>query len=124
MPEEISDGQFKAEMLEFKSDVMNFQTVVTKFIEVANQKFDGLTADVRSNTFKLDRLENGLQRVEERVDRVEGKVDRVETNLKAVASDLKVLSGQFQDVAVMAMKDKARIDTLEKRVDERESGIH
>lgn len=110
MDEEISDGQFKAEMLEFKSDVM-------KFVEVANQKFDGLAADVRSNTFKLDNLENGLQRVEKRV-------ERVETNLKAVASDVKVLSGQFQDVALMAMKDHERIDNLEKRADDLEPGIH
>jgi chromosome segregation ATPase len=100
---EIPDDKFKSEVM--------------KFIEVANQKFDGLTSDLRTNTFKLDSLENGLNRVEE-------KVDRLEVDLKTVASDVKVLSGQFQDVALMTMKDHSRIDNLEKRVDDLESGIH
>ena len=110
MSEEISDEKFKSEVM--------------RFIEVANQKFDGLTVDVRSNTFKLDHLESGLKRVEEKVDRVEERVGRLVVDLKAVASDVKVISGQFQDIAIMAMKDHTRIDNLEKHVGNPESGIH
>lgn len=118
MAEEISNGEFKAEMLEFKTEMLGFKTEVMRFVEVANQKFDGLTADVRTNAFKLDRLENGLVRVEEKVNQVEEKLDNV-------ASDVKILSGQFTDVAGMVMRDHhPRIDSLEKRVDALESEVH
>jgi chromosome segregation ATPase len=124
MAEEISDEKFKSEVI--------------RFIQVANQKFDGLAEGLRTNTFKLDHLENRLGRVEEKVERVEekvgrleGKVERVEEkvsriegDLKALASDVKVLSGQFSDVGVMAIKDNQRIDKLENRVDELETGVH
>jgi hypothetical protein len=96
MAEEISDEKFK-------SDVM-------RFIEVATQKFDGLIADVRTNSFKLDRLEN--------------KVDSVENRLETLTSEVKVLGGQFRDVGVLAIKDTNCIDVLEKRVDGLESGVH
>lgn len=58
MAGQTSDKQFKAEMLDFKSAMLDFKTEVMRFVEVANQKFDGLTADVRTNSFKLDRLES------------------------------------------------------------------
>ncbi len=92
MAEKISDDEFKSEVL--------------KFIEVANQKFDGLTADVRTSSFKLDRLENSI-----------GQVD---AKLESVASDVK----QLKDVAVMAIQDHPRVDKLEKRVDDLEAGVH
>jgi len=110
MAEEISDEIFKSEVM--------------RFIEIANQKFDGLTTDVRSNTFKLDHLESKLDHLESGLARVEVKVDRVEIDLKAVALDVKVVSGQFQDVALMAMKDHTRIDNLEKHMENPEPGIH
>lgn len=87
-----------------------FKSEVMKFIEVANQKFDGLVSDVRTNTYKLDKLENDVRRVSEQV--------------SSTASDVRVLSGQFQDVASLTMKDHSRVDNLEKRVEDLESGIH
>lgn len=110
MAEKISDDKFKYEMLEFKTEMSDFKTEVMKFVEVANHKFDGLTADVRTNAFKLDKLENGLNRVEEK--------------LEGVSTDLKQLSRQFNDVGGMAIKDSARIDELEKRVDVLEAQAH
>ena len=68
MAEEISDDKFKAEVI--------------RFIDVANQKFDGLAEGLRTNTFKLDHVDNRLGRVEEKVDRVEEKLDRVDADLK------------------------------------------
>jgi archaellum component FlaC len=104
MPEQVSDEKFK--------------TQVMQFIEVANQKFDGLTADVRTNGFKLGRLESGLNNVQEKVGRVEEKLNRV-------ASDVNALSGQFNDVAGMAIKDHhPRIERLEERVDVLEAEAH
>ncbi len=56
MAEQIGDDKFR-------SDVM-------RFIEVANQNFDGLTAEIRTNTFKLDRLENELNHLAEKLNRL------------------------------------------------------
>jgi hypothetical protein len=72
MAEEISEDKFKSEVI--------------RFIQIANQKFDGLAEGLRTNTFKLDHLENKLVQIEE-------KVDRVDANLKTLASEVKVLSG-------------------------------
>ncbi len=96
MAEKISDEKFKAEMM--------------KFIEVANQKFDGLTSDIRSNSFKLDRLES--------------KLDHIDTDVKDLTSNVKTFSKQFDDVGSLAIKDSGRITKLEERVDELETGIH
>lgn len=103
MAEKILDDQFKSEMLEFKTEVM-------KFVEVANHKFNGLTSDIRTNGFKLDKVENGLNRVEEK--------------LEGVSTDLRQLSRQFNDVGGMAIKDSGRIEELEKRVDVLEAQAH
>src|SRR5438270_7283844 len=91
MKEEISDDKFKSEVI--------------RFIDVANQKFDGLAEGLRTNTFKLDHLQTRLIRVEEKVDRVEErvgrveervgrvekKVDQVDADLKNLTSEVKVL---------------------------------
>jgi len=74
-----------------------------KLIEKLVKKVDGLAADVRTNSFKLD---------------------RIETMVGDLASNIKTLSGQFGDVGVMAIKDTKRIDGLEKRVGDLESGVH
>jgi hypothetical protein len=118
MADEIPDDKFK-------SDVM-------RFIEVAAQKFDGLIADVRTNSFKLDRLETKIDsvegRLETKIDSVEGrletKLDSVEKGVAVLTSEVRLLGGQFRDVAVMAIKDTKRIDDLEERVDDLESGVH
>ncbi len=82
-----------------------------KILEILVKKVDGLADDVRSNSFKLDRLE--------------GKLDKVEGKLDNVASDLKLLSGQFTGVAGMAIKDHhPRIGKLEERVDVLEGEVH
>lgn len=110
MAEKISDDKFKTEMLEFKTEMSEFKTEVMKFVEVANHRFDGLTSDVRTNGFKLDKLENGLNRVEEK--------------LEGGSTDLKQVSRQFYDVGGMSIKDNGRIDDIEKRVDGLEAQAH
>ena len=50
--------------------------------------------------------------------------DSLESRITAVAADLKVISGQFNDVGIMAIKDSERIDDLEGRVNDLESGVH
>ncbi len=87
--EENPDGKFKSE--------------VRQFIEVASQKFDGLTADVRTNSFHLERLESMIE---------------------GLTSNVRTLSSQFNDVGIMAINDHKRIDNLEERVDVLESEAH
>ena len=45
-------------------------------------------------------------------------------DVSSLSSGVNALSGQFNDVGVMAIKDNKRIDSLESRVTELESGIH
>ena len=96
MAEEISDSKFKSD--------------ITELLDTVVKKVDGLASDVRTNSFKLDRVET--------------KVDRIDVELKDLKSAVTTLSGQFSDVGVMAIKDHQRIDDLGKSVDNLESEVH
>ena len=117
MAEEISDNQFKSEMLEFKSDMLEFKTEVMRFVDVAEKKFDGITSDVRTNSFKMDRLET-------KINGLETNVEKLSSTVNDLSSDVKTLSSQFKDVGVMAIKNHKRIDNLEERVDVLEAEVH
>ena len=103
MAEEIPDHKFKADVMQF--------------IDTAIKKFDGLTADVRTNSFKLDRLENSIGSLET-------KVDENTREIKSIQSDVRVLGGQFQDVAGVVIKDTQRLTAMEQRVDILEQEPH
>ncbi len=64
-------------------------------IEKLIKTVDGIGSDVRTNSFKLDRLE---------------------TMIGNLSTDLKTLSGQFSDVAGMSIRDHQRIDDIETRL--------
>ncbi len=65
-------------------------------IEKLVKSVDGIASDVRSNSFKLDRLE---------------------TMIGNLSIEVKTLSGQFTDVAGMSIQDHQRIDDIETRLD-------
>lgn len=114
MAEKISDDKFKSEMLEFKTEVI-------RFVEIADHKFNGLTDDVRTNGYRLDKLENRIEQLEQNHGE---KLDTIAVLIRGVASDLKTLSAQFNDVGGMAIKDNGRITDIEKRVDVLEAQVH
>lgn len=74
MAESDSETQFREEMLDFKRQML-------KYVEVSNQKFDGLTSDVRNVSFRLDKIEQGIGHQIEVLDRkvtlVTSKLDQV-----------------------------------------------
>ena len=45
-------------------------------------------------------------------------------DVSSLKTDLKILSGQFNDVGIMAIKDNKRVDDLEQRVDILEQKPH
>ncbi len=71
------DAQFRDEMLDFKRQML-------RFVEMANQKFDGLASDLRSNSFRIDKLDQKVGVVEQKLDRIDLKVGGVETKLDLV----------------------------------------
>ena len=78
MAEEISNGQFKLEMLQFKTEMM-------RFAETASKKFDGLTADVRTNSFKLDKFD--------------ARFDILDERFAIQGEQLRIIDGRLSDVA-------------------------
>jgi outer membrane murein-binding lipoprotein Lpp len=104
---ETLDDNFKAEMLDFKNQML-------RFAEVANQKFDGLTDDVRSVTYRIDKLEASSN----------ARFDRLENNVSAVAEKVNLMSKQFKAVAGKVMTNDQRLDGLESRVDVLEGEAH
>lgn len=92
-----------------------------KKLDTLVKKVDGMAEDVRSNGYRLDRLENRIDRLEQNHGE---KLDTLAALVREVGSDLRALSAQFKDVGVMAIKDNDRIADLEKRVDVLESQAH
>ena len=114
---ETLDDNFKAEMLDFKSEMLDFKVQVLRFVEVANQKFDGLTSDLRSTSIRLDKLE-------QRIEALDSKFDSLATIVKEIRSDLKILTSQFNKVGSLSIQDHERVNNLELRVADLESATH
>jgi predicted nucleic acid-binding Zn-ribbon protein len=73
---------------------------------------------------KLGNLEQRFDGLEQRFDGLEQRFDGLETEVKRNSKKLDVLSGQFNDVAVMAVNDNQRINKLETEFAELKSNIH
>jgi archaellum component FlaC len=115
-----------------------FKSNITKLIETVIEKVDGLATEVRTTSYKVDSMEAKFDRVDAKFDSIDAKFDRmdakidrmdatvgrVETDLSRLRTDVRTLSGQFNDVGAMAIKDNRRLDTLEQRVGVLEEGVH
>lgn len=100
-------------------------------IETVIKTVGGLASDIRSNSYKLDRLESrfeGLETkfgdLETRFEGLETRFEGLETGFQSLTSEVRVLSAQFNDVGVMAIADNGRITDVEKRVEVLEAGTH
>lgn len=80
-----------------------FEKEMTRMMKLAILKLGDLEKEVRDNTQRIGSLES-----------------EVSNNTQI----LKTLSGQFNDVAVMALEDNKRITKLETEVAELQSNIH
>lgn len=100
MAEKISDDKFKSEVM--------------RFIEVANQKFDGLTADVRTNGYRIDNLEATTN----------SRFDRLDQNIEAIDDKLSLMSKQFTAVTGKVMDNDEQLGDLESRVAVLEGEAH
>ncbi len=103
MAEKISDEQFKAEMM--------------RFIEVANQKFDGLTSDVRSVGFRLDKVESKMDNLEARLDgfekRTDARFDRIDEKLDVMSNQFRALTQKVFENEDLLKDVDARVAILE-----------
>lgn len=101
------DDDFKAEMLDFKAQML-------RFVGVAEQKFDGLSSDVRENSFRIDKVEQNLDRVEKNLG---NSIDGVEQNLgqKVDVLDQKadLISSKLDQVTGKVVDHEKRIRNLE-----------
>lgn len=80
--------------------------------------------EVRENTSDVKALNSDVKALNSDVKALNSDVKALNSNLKALNKKVDILSGQFQDVGVMAVKDHKRIDFLEQRVDVLESEPH
>lgn len=102
----MDDEQFKSEMLEFKSRL-------TRFTEVAEQKFDGLITDVRTISIRLDKVE---QRIDNLASDHNGKFAAIATKIGELSEELKTLSKRFSSADSAPFRDTQRLARLEERV--------
>ena len=62
--------------------------------------------------------------IDNRFDKLDGRFDQVDEKLVSLQSDVRTLTGQLNDVGVLAIKDSGRIDDHEKRISDVEANIH
>jgi hypothetical protein len=82
-----------------------------------------MAEEIPDGRFK-DEVMRLLQTAITKVDGLEKKADENTGKLESLTVEVKTLSGQFQDVGIMAIKDNGRMTELERRVDNLETGIH
>ncbi|MGH9946860.1 MAG: hypothetical protein ACRD6X_06660 [Pyrinomonadaceae bacterium] len=78
MAEEITDNQFKSDMLDFKTEMM-------RFVEIASMKFEGIAADLRTNSFRFDKLEAKIDHLDKTINQIDTKINNAENKLELVS---------------------------------------
>lgn len=73
---------------------------------------------------KLEGLETDVSGIKTDVSGIKADVAKLEREVSKNGQKLDVLTGQFNDVAVMAIEDNKRITKLEKDVEDLQSNIH
>lgn len=109
MPEKMSDPQFKAEMLEFKTEMM-------RFVDTATKKFDGLTSDVRTNSFKLDKLDAEIGILKAQSAGHDGRFDILDERFVIQGEQLRIIDGRIADVASKVIEIEKRLTVVEAKL--------
>ncbi len=109
MAEEISDNQFKSDMLDFKAQMM-------RFVDIAEKKFDGLTSDIRTNSFKMDRLEQGFDQLGRRFDQLEGKFEVLGEQSRMIDIKVDEVASKLMEIDKRLMVVEAKLNLVETKL--------
>ena len=94
-----------------------FESEMTRMMNLVITKLD-------AHDKRFDNLENRFDNLENRFDNLEKDVSKIKIEVAKNSDKLDVLTGQFNDVAIMAIEDNKRITKLEKDVEGLKSSIH
>lgn len=103
MTDKITDDQFKSEVI--------------RFIEIANHKFDGITSDIRTQSFRIDKLEP-------RFDQTDEKINTLVNVILDLSGSIKTVSSQVGSVVSKVIENEERLERLEDRVEILEGEAH
>ncbi len=103
MAENVLDDEFKSRML--------------RFVEVADQKFDGLTSDIRSNSYRLDRFGT-------KIDALGKEIENLTTAVRDLAGTPGTVSKQFAAVTSKVIEHDQRSNGHESRIGVLEAETH
>jgi len=92
-----------------------------KVLETLVKKVDGLADDVRTNSYRMDKLDATSN---ERFDRVDDRFDRVDKGIQAISDQLKTLSSQFSAVTSKVIEQDQGLNGHKERIDVLESETH
>jgi len=97
-----------------------------KFAEITGilQKMQKSVGVVDEMRLEMRDMRSELRGVHSEVGDLRCELRENTTRLGSLENKVDTLSGQFNDVGVMAIQDHQRIDVLEHRVDNLEKGVH
>lgn len=102
MAEKIPDEKFKSDVL--------------RFIDIATQKFDGLTSDIRTNSFKLDRLEAKVVQHDKRFDLLDGKLDVLSEQSRMIDLKVNEVASKLMEIDKRLMVVEAKLNLVETKL--------
>jgi uncharacterized protein YoxC len=99
-----------------------------KVLEKLTKKVDGVADDVRTLTYRVDKLEattnERFDRVDERFEQIDERFDRVDKGLQAISHQLNTMSNQFTAVTRKVMDHDDLLNSHEERIAILESEAH
>ncbi len=104
-------------MEEKKNPENKFEVEMMRRMELVILKLNGLETDVSGIKQEVSDIKQGVSGIKQEVSGIKQEVSKN-------SQKLDILSSQFNDVAVMAIKDNQRITKLEEKVEDLQSNIH
>jgi peptidoglycan hydrolase CwlO-like protein len=86
-------------------------------LDKITKKLDGMADDVRTASYRIDKLEN-------RFDLIDEKIDTLTNVVRDIASNVKTVLGQLSSIIPKIMDHEARPKSVESRISVIEAGTH
>lgn len=98
-----------------------------QLLETISKKLDCVADDVRTYSYKVDKIETKVDQIEAKVDKIETKIENFEAGttarfdasdhrVKAIADKLNLIAKQFTAVTSKVLENDQRLGSVESRV--------
>ncbi|MGQ0541231.1 MAG: hypothetical protein ACT4O9_05180 [Blastocatellia bacterium] len=92
-----------------------------ELLEGISKKLDVVAEDVRTNSYRIDRIEAGIDNLDKATS---ARFDRIDRGVEVLADKLNLMSKQFSAVTSKVIESDQRLNHVEARLAALEGEIH